>query len=246
MSGSEGIEGRPTGYRGALRAYLRQIAKYKLLSRSGEFRLAQSSQEGDEEARRRLVEGNLRLVVKIALEYRTASLRLEDMISEGNIGLIEAAKRFDPDRGVRFVSYAAWWVRKYVVTALHDASKASSMPLAPGPMRRPDGSPGPRGKILSLEDFLHNSGKRMIVDEVPQPGEGPDETVLAHDLQQAMISVLDRLPERFRRILEMHYGLDGEPPRTLQEIGNALGFTREHVRQLEIQALDRARRLLSG
>ena len=70
--------------------------------------------------------------------------------------------------------------------------------------------------------------------------------MLAHDLQQAMISVLDRLPERFRRMLEMHYGLDGEPPRTLQEIGNALGFTREHVRQLEIQALDRARRLLSG
>ena len=229
-------------YRGALRAYLEQIRPIGLLTESGEYRLAVDSRAGDEAARNRLLEANLRLVVKIALEYRHSPVKLEDLIAEGNIGLIQAVKRFDPNRGVRFVSYASWWVRKYMVAALNDSTKAATSPL---PRDAGSVTPIKRARVLSLEDFLHNSGDRVLLEKVaPADAEDPEHLVVESDLQEALRSVLGRIPALERRVLEMHYGLDGGPPRTLQLIGQELRCTREHVRQIELRARDRARRLL--
>jgi RNA polymerase sigma factor (sigma-70 family) len=231
-------------YRGALRAYLEQIRPFRLLTESGEYRLAVDSRAGDEAARNRLLEANLRLVVKIALEYRHSPVKLEDLIAEGNVGLIQAVKRFDPNRGVRFVSYASWWVRKYMVAALNDSTKAATSPLPRGASMAVD-ERTKRARVLSLEDFLHNSGDRVLLEKVaPRNEEDPEHLVVASDLQEALRSVLERIPALERRVLEMHYGLDGAPPRTLQVIGQELRCTREHVRQIELRARDRARRLL--
>jgi RNA polymerase sigma factor (sigma-70 family) len=229
-------------YRGALRAYLEQIRPFGLLTESGEHRLAVGSRAGDEAARNRLLEANLRLVVKIALEYRHSPVKLEDLIAEGNIGLIQAVKRFDPNRGVRFVSYASWWVRKYMVAALNVSTKAATSPL---PRDAGSSIPARRARVLSLEDFLHNSGDRVLLEKVsPSDVEDPEHIVVAGDLQDALRTVLGRIPSIERRVLEMHYGLDGNPPRTLQAIGQELRCTREHVRQIELRARERARRLL--
>lgn len=229
-------------YRGALRAYLEQIRPIGLLTESGEYRLAVDSRAGDEAARNRLLVANLRLVVKIALEYRHSPVKLEDLIAEGNIGLIHAVKRFDPTRGVRFVSYASWWVRKYMVAALNESTKASTSPLPRG--GEPQAHPK-RARVLSLEDFMHNSGDRVLLEKVaPHDAEDPEHVVVAGDLQDALRSVLGRIPELERRVLTMHYGLDGATPCTLQAIGQELRCTREHVRQIELRARDRARRLL--
>lgn len=231
-------------YRGALRAYLEQIRPFGLLTQSGEYRLAVDSRAGNDEARNRLLEANLRLVVKIALEYRHSPVKLEDLIAEGNIGLIQAVKRFDPHRGVRFVSYASWWVRKYMVAALNDSTRAATSPL-PRDAGGDVAARAKRARVLSLEDFLHNSGDRVLLEKVaPNDAEDPEHLVVASDLQEALRSVLGRMPELERRVLEMHYGLDGAPPRTLQVIGQALHCTREHVRQIELRARERARRLL--
>jgi RNA polymerase sigma factor (sigma-70 family) len=230
-------------YQGALASYLKAIRRYQLLSQSGEHNLASQKTQ---QAQNQLVESNLRLVVKIAKEYRTASIGLEDLISEGNLGLIEAAERFDPSRGVRFLSYASWWIRKYMLRALERHAHVTSSPK-PSVRGTDGGAPArvERQRILSLGDFMQSSGERDVIETIVSESiPGPEARILATDLVQALVSVLHKLPAKEREILVAHFGLDGTPGRTLQEIGEARGVTRERVRQLEHRALERARRLL--
>lgn len=231
------------GYQGALASYLKAIKRYQLLSQSGEHNLAS---QNTKQAKHSLVESNLRLVVKIAKEYRTASIGLEDLISEGNLGLIEAAERFDPSRGVRFLSYASWWIRKYMLRALERHVHLTSSPKPAGRERDGTVTARPeRQRILSLGDFLQTSGERDIIETIAsESADGPEARILATDLVQALVSVLHILSKREREILVEHFGLDGTPGRTLQEIGEARGITRERVRQLERRALSRARNLM--
>jgi RNA polymerase sigma factor, sigma-70 family len=118
----------------ALTAHLRNLRRYELLTRSGEHRLARQQRDHPSSpqaiaARRRLLEANLRIVVKLAHEYRGYGVSLDELIQEGNLGLIEAAARFDPDRGVRFVSYAVWWIRKFMLESIRRASKNRNVPV---------------------------------------------------------------------------------------------------------------------
>lgn len=229
-----------------LRPYLRSIRRYPLLSRTGEHRLAQESRLGDEASRRALVEANLRLVVKIVLGYRPSGM-VEDLVSEGNIGLMEAARRFDPSRGVAFASYAAWWIRKFVVASLERNAAQSSFPVPAqlGEPARECGRPK-RVRLASLDSDLSDSGDSRGEAGPRQEGPGPEDTALERDLEEALRSVLDRMPETERRLLLSRFGLDGGPVRTLKEIGAELGCTRERARQIEQRALERARRLLEA
>lgn len=254
VSDERGDKRRGPGPKNALQRYLQSIRDIKLLTQSGEVRLAVASRQGVEAARRELVERNLRLVVKIALSYRSSTTSLEELIAEGNLGLMEAARRFDPERRVRFVSYAAWWVRKYMVTALHRGSQHATSPTPnAGPARGAAGGPSAsaarpaRQRILSFEDFMHDSGDRQFIEgRASLDAPDPEETILERQLEDALASILDKLPPMERQILEWHYGIGGGPVRTLHEIGQALGYTRERVRQVELRALDRARRLLEA
>jgi RNA polymerase primary sigma factor len=214
-----------------LRSYLSAIRRYPLLTRTGEHRLALESRQGVEAARRALVEGNLRLVVKIAMGYQPSSLPVEDLVSEGNIGLMEAARRYDPSRGVPFASYAAFWIKKYVVAALERNTAQSSLPLPETATRR---------RIASLDSLPSEDGEARAED----PRSGPEDLALQRDLEEALRSVLYRMPAAERTMLASRFGLDGEPARTLQEVGTLLGCTRERARQIERRALERARRLL--
>jgi len=218
------------GYRDALQSYLKTIRRYKLLTQSGEYRLAVASQEGVELAKKQMVEANLRLVVHLAKEYRHTRVALEDLIAEGNLGLIEAVNRFDPDRGVRFVAYAAWWIRKYMLQAVDRQSHRAST-------RRP--------RILSFAEFMRDSSDAQVLERVAdESAEDPENVALERQLESALQSVLHRLPAREREILSSHFGLDGRPPRSLKEIGREIDLTRERVRQIELRAFDRVRRLL--
>ena len=256
MPRSPGEKKQPAGYGGALQSYLKAIRRFKLLTRSGEFRLATASRQGVEHAQNAMVEANLRLVVKIAMEYRHTHVGLDDLIAEGNLGLIEAAKRFDPERGVRFVSYAAWWIRKFMLQAVQRQAHQTSTPARPSdrpasaPVDSRSGAPGrppTRLRILSYDDFVQNSSDRHVLEKFAL-GEAaePEDLILEKQLEEALAAVLPRLPEQERTILSEHYGLDGNAPRTLQEIGASLGVTRERIRKIELRALERARRLLQG
>jgi RNA polymerase primary sigma factor len=240
------------GARPGLRTYLDSIRRYPLLTASGERSLAVESRQGVDAARRALVEANLRLVVKIALSYRTFGVPLEDLVSEGNIGLMEAARRFDPTRGVRFANYASWWIRKCMVAALHRNATQSSYPVRLGPPGNagaegisPSTSIRTRRRLVSYEAFLTDSGEPRMQRALPRDEAlDPEEVVLERDLADSLRSILHRIPAAERRILESRFGLDGRSRRTLQGLGELLGCTRERVRQLELRALERARRLL--
>ncbi len=254
---------RSNGYRGALHRYLDSIRKYEFLTPSGEFKIASRVVAQDQAARNALVEANLRFVVKIAHEYRNYGTPLEDLISEGNLGLMEAARRFDPSRRVRFSNYAAWWIRKYMVAALsRNVVQISSLAPAPPREKEEKGSLRPpeehgaltsqgtrrrpvRQRLISLEAFTRNDGDRGILEKLAADVEDPDEVIFQQELADALRNILPFLPKQERLILTTRYGLDGDVPLTLHEIGRALGCTRERVRQLEVKALARARRLLS-
>ncbi|MBZ5640493.1 MAG: sigma-70 family RNA polymerase sigma factor [Acidobacteriia bacterium] len=250
---------RGSGYRGALESYLREIRQYDFLSTSGEFRVAVKSHARDEEARKLLIESNLRFVVRIAREYRNSGTPIEDLISEGNLGLMEAARRFDPTRGVRFSSYAAWWIRKHMVAALNRTVSQLSSPL-PQPTDGNGASAGSpagarrdlpprraaRQRLVSLEAFTRSDGDRGILEKLATDDDGPDVPLLQQELADAIRAILPFLPKQERLILSTHFGLDGEVPLTLHAIGRTLGCSRERVRQLEVKALTRARHLLLG
>lgn len=245
---SRGGSRRAGGNAGSLQRYLNSIRRYELLTKSGEFRVATASRAGIEKARKDLVEANLRLVVKLAMDYRHARIGLDDLIAEGNLGLIEAAARFDPGRGVRFASYASWWIRKFLIQAIDRQAHQTTTPARRPSEELPEPErPMPRReRILSFDDFMQTSGDRHILETIASgTAVDPRDVVLERQLAQALTGILPRMPALERSILAAHYGLNGEPPRTLQQIGKELSLTRERVRQIEQRAIARARRLLS-
>lgn len=239
--------GKGGKYAGALQSYLKSIRQIELLTKSGEFRVATASRAGQEKARKDLVEANLRLVVKLAMDYKHTRIGMDDLIAEGNLGLIEAAARFDPGRGVRFASYASWWIRKFLIQAIDRQAHQTTSPARGMAEARPSQEPLPRReRILSFDDFMQTSSDRHVLETIASGAcVDPRDVVLERQLAQALTAVLPRMPEQERTILASHYGLDGQPPRTLQQIGKLLGLTRERVRQIEQRAIVRARRLLS-
>lgn len=247
MAKSGDRPGAKRRYRGALTSHLRDIGRYDLLTQSREVEIAKAVRQGQKTARNELVKANLRLVVKIASEYRHTQVPREELIAEGEIGLIEAANRFDPERGTRFVSYAAWWIRKYMFQAVERHAHQTSSPLASRPADEP-GEPRPRRRrqrILSIETFMQTSSDRHILETIAsETSIDPEGVVLGRQLARAIRKLLPRLPGHEGKILAAHFGLDGAPPRTLQQIGKELGLTRERVRQIELRALERARRLM--
>jgi RNA polymerase primary sigma factor len=241
---------RKDTYRGALQSYLRSIRRYPLLTSSGEQRLAKRSQLGEARAHERLVKSNLRLVVKIAREHSRPGVPIEDLISEGNLGLIEAAKRFEPGRGARFVTYASWWIRKYVLAAVRRHVNEGSAPVPGARAGSRDGKDSRLGRlarrILSFGEVARGDEHTPIEIRVASPDSLPDVKVNRLQVVGALHEALSHLSERDRRIVEQHYGLDGSPPKSLQAIAEEMGCTREWVRQIEHRTIERARRILEA
>ena len=199
---------------GTLAAYLREIAKLPRLTIAEERELGSRIQvERDEAALSRLVESNLRFVVSYAKRYRGFGVSFLDLIHEGNLGLIEAARRFDPSRNVKFISYAVWWVREAMMHVLSDQTRA----LSP-----------------------HSSrvvGDTLGCDDVPLI---EDEMIHQADLHELMEALRD-LDGKEREVVRLRFGLEDDQPRTLQEIGNHLHLSRERVRQIESRAKEKLR-----
>ncbi len=259
-----------------LRRYLQEIGRFPKLTPEEERELGRRVKEHqDPEALRRLVEANLRFVVAYAKRFRHSRVSLLDLINEGNIGLIQAAKKFDPDRNVKFITYAVWWIRQAILHALSeygttfrlpqkqanvlyrlersrqalgrelertptDAELADELGLLPEDVRVLLAS---NQNILSLNQPVDQDGDAEFGDLLEQyviPG--TDEELLRQSFQETLHRALGELSEKERQILALRYGLDDDQPRTLREIGERLGISRERVRQIENQALTKLRR----
>lgn len=243
--------GTASGRRGAMDRYLEEIGRYPLLDREEEARLARRARERDDgAARRRLVTSNLRFVVAVAKRYRGRGVAFEELVNEGNVGLVRAAERFDERHGVRFVTYAAWWVRQAILAALSAAGPRTS------PARDRNGRPrtgvvreagsgrrrARRVRFVSLDDPGPGRRDGALEERVPDPGaDDPGSSVERRALRDLLDAGLAFLPEREERVLRGYFGLDGRPARSLERLGRELGVSGERVRQLKDRALDRLR-----
>ena len=261
-----------------LKLYLDEIAKFPPLTEEEEKRVGERAREGDLVALRRLIESNLKFVVSYVKKYRGMGLGLLDLINEGNVGLIEAAKRFDPTRNVRFISYAVWWIRQAILHALSQYSRIYNIPqklsdqisamkkktaelkgeLGREPTRAEvartmglseedvDDLAVLEEKNVSLSDRLSDDGLEVedrISDDLSPPVEYQ---IIKSSVQQQIRATIGELDEKEAVVLKLRFGLDDDRPRTLQEIGNEMGLTRERIRQIEQKAmrkLSRSRRL---
>ena len=220
-----------------LAAYLREIAKLPRLTVDEERELgARIQQDRDQAAISRMVESNLRFVVSFAKRYRGLGVSFLDLIHEGNLGLIEAAKRFDPNRNVKFITYAVWWIRESMMHALSDQTRAFSFPPKLFAVL------GTGADDVSLNDPVTADGSRQVADTLAQD-QAPIEDEMIHqsDLDE-LASALSELDGKEREIVRLRFGLEDDEPRTLQEIGDRLHLSRERVRQIESRAKDKLRR----
>jgi len=229
---------------GTLTVYLRDIAKLPRLTIDEERSLGACIRDGHGEAAdkalTRLVEANLRFVVSYAKRYRGLGVSFLDLIHEGNLGLIEAARRFDPSRNVKFITYAVWWIREALLHVLADQTRAICFPpklFATLHRNIAD---------VSLSDPVSGRGDRsggeladvLALDLVP-PIE--DEMIHQSDLDELTAALRD-LDGKEREVVRLRFGLEDDEPRTLQEIGDRLHLSRERVRQIESRAKEKLRR----
>jgi RNA polymerase primary sigma factor len=252
-----------------LKLYVRQIGDGPLLTREEERELARRKDAGDDEAKRRLIEANLRLVMSITRNYTKSGVPLLDLIQEGNLGLIRAVEKFDYRMGYKLSTYATWWIRQAITRALADQGRTIRLPvhvadqvrrlmrarrqLAQKLNREPTHaelakeSGFPEKRVQELLDLVEDpvsletpvgDGESLYGDLIEDiHSEHPDELTAKRLRSRELAVAIARLNPRMRKVLALRFGLDGETPQTLEEVGTRLGITRERVRQLEARAL---------
>lgn len=277
--------GRRTGTRGfadapaerdATRLYLNEIGAARLLSPREELRVARRVRRGDQRARQRMIVCNLRLVVKIARRYLDRGLPLLDLIEEGNLGLIHAVRKFDPERGFRFSTYATWWIRQSIERAIMNQSRTVRLPIhvlkdisaclraARTLQGRGTGVPSSADIARHLERSTAEIERLLALHECfalgsPSDDErSPLDTIAAdRDCEPARCvdrdhvhALLDdwvfRLGDKQRAVVERRFGLNGCSRCTLEQIGHEIGVTRERVRQIQLDALRSLKQMMES
>jgi RNA polymerase primary sigma factor len=262
-----------------LETYLREINETPLLSAEEEKELALRIGDGDNEARDQMVRANLRLVVNIARSYTGKGLGLQDLIEEGNLGLLRAVEGFDPSMNTRFSTYASYWIKQSIKRALVNTAKTIRIPaymvellakwrrasskLQDELGRQPThdevarclGLPKKKLNIIKKAIRIYNSVPQTdqteagwSIDEMLMDGrsKAPDTEMVETDDLKHVLELLHKMDPREATVLRMRFGLDDEEPKTLKEIGERLGLTRERVRQIESEALSKLNESLSA
>lgn len=274
-----------TGVRGsnaeldATRLYLQEIGYVPLLTPEEEVKYARAAQRGCADGRRRMIEANLRLVVKIARRYMNRGLPLLDLIEEGNLGLIRAVEKFDPERGFRFSTYATWWIRQTVERAVmsqtrtirlpihvvkeigsflkasrrlnqeldHEPSAEEIAQMLSRPVADVERLSSLNERTASVDVPVSPGSDRLIIDAIADESNPDPASLLADEnLRSCLDSWLEKLSDKQREVVERRFGLHGHSSATLEEVGRALGVTRERVRQIQMEAMRRLRDILEG
>ena len=267
---------RPEGTTDALQLFLKDIGKVRLLTAQEEVDLAKQIERGAFDAKQKLVESNLRMVVSIAKNYRNQGLPFLDLIQEGTIGLVRASEKFDYRKGFKFSTYATWWIRQAVARALAEKARTIRIPvhiveklnkigraerkLVTALGREP--TPKEIAEVTGIDpeevDSIKRSAQAPISLEKPvgdeeesefgqfiadERAESPYESAVEILTKEALRDALENLSYRERRVLELRYGIGGEHPRALEEVGRTFNVTRERIRQIESQSLKKLQNL---
>jgi len=270
------IDFRPDMTTDSLQLFLKDIGKVRLLTAQEEVELAKRIERGDLDAKQKMVESNLRLVVSIAKNYRNQGLPFLDLIQEGTLGLVRAAEKFDYRKGFKFSTYATWWIRQAIARALADKARTIRIPvhvveklnkigraerkLVTELGREP--TPEEIAEVTGIDpeevESIKRSAQTPVSLEKPvgdeeesefgqfiadERAESPYDRAAEILTKEALRDALENLSYRERRVLELRYGLGGEQPRTLDEVGKTFNVTRERIRQIENQSLKKLQSL---
>jgi RNA polymerase nonessential primary-like sigma factor len=259
------------------RLYLKEIEVSPLLTAEEEVYYSRLSLKGDSKARDKMIESNLRLVVKIARRYMNRGLALLDLIEEGNLGLIRAVEKFDPERGFRFSTYATWWIRQTIERGLMNQTRTIRLPihvikelntylraarkltqqlnreataedvakLLDKPVKDVEKMFRLADRVSSVDIPMGGDGERPLLDIIPDDNNLDPSTILQDEsVMDHLDNWLDELDEKQRNVVVRRFGLRNYPRGTLEEVGLELGVTRERVRQIQMDALRKLRRIL--
>jgi RNA polymerase nonessential primary-like sigma factor len=263
----------------AIQLYLKEIEYSPLLTPSEEVKFGRLARKGNEEGRTKMIVCNLRLVVKISRRYMNRGLALPDLIEEGNLGLIHAVEKFDPERGFRFSTYATWWIRQHIERALMNQTRTIRLPIhinkelnaylrksrelmqingeEPSVTEVAEALGKPIERIRKLLKFGERTGSLDIsigkdsdsplVNFVSEPSAPePDELIRDKDINDSVENWLYQLDLKQQEVIVRRFGLHGHDNATLEQVGKELGLTRERVRQIQMEALKRLRRIMEN
>ncbi|NLE65017.1 MAG: RNA polymerase sigma factor RpoD/SigA [Elusimicrobia bacterium] len=263
----------------SIRAYLKDVRPIPLLKPEEEVSLARKVQKGDPEARDTMIRANLRLVISIAKRYTNLGIPLSDLIEEGNIGLMRSVEKFDPEKGYRFSTYSAWWIKQSISRAIIDQGKMIRVPVYMNEEigkykkaiealthklgRKPQYGEVAKKMQLSVERVRELDQAIMKMSSLDAPigeeGDGqvhdivedenlaaPDQHVESFLNKERARNILEALNDRERQIIELRFGLTDEDPKTLAEIADIMGISRERVRQLETTILKKLRQVIKA
>lgn len=261
----------------ATQIYLNEIGFSPLLTPEEEVHYGRLAQKGDPAGRQRMIESNLRLVVKIARRYLNRGLSLLDLIEEGNLGLIRAVEKFDPERGFRFSTYATWWIRQTIERALMNQTRTIRLPIhvvkelnvylraareltqkldheataeeIADFLDKPVGTVkrmlGLNERVSSVDYPMGAESDKPLIDTIADENEdGPESNLVDDDVKQHVDEWLVELSDKQREVVLRRFGLRGHEAATLEEVGEEIGLTRERVRQIQVEALKKLRRML--
>ncbi len=261
-----------------LSSYLEAIDKIPLLSYEEEYELAVRAKNGDKKARDKIVSSNLRFVVSVAKKYRGQGLALEDLIDEGNIGLMTAVDKYEPEKGYHFISYAVWWIRQSILKALAEQSRPVRLPLNRSNelitiMKAKNeliasGNANPRAEDIAersgidvdtVKNLLDITKEMVSLDSplkssdngdddsslelfISDEGENPEGMMINHMMSKDVESLLSVLSDKERDIIEKRFGFNSQDPMSLSQIGKEYNLTKERIRQIERNALEKLRK----
>lgn len=213
--------------RESIAPYLRQMGSRPQLTREQEYALVRRARKGDERARETLAVSNLAFVVAVAKKFAHRGARLDDLVQEGNVGLMKAIEHFDPKKNVRFATYAVWWIRAYITRFLKDNRSQVR------------GGESERGSMVdfSLDVTIDEDGETTFLERLEEPSAGPQDTFIGkeqdQEVQAALAKVKKRIGDLGWDIVQER--LTQDKPRTLEELGQRWGVSRERVRQVELK-----------
>lgn len=260
----------------ATQIYLNEIGFTPLLSSEEETKYGRLALRGNKKARAKMIECNLRLVVKISRRYMNRGMALLDLIEEGNLGLMHAVEKFDPERGFRFSTYATWWIRQTIERAImnqtrtirlpihvlkelnvylragqeitkyldHEATPEEIAEILERPLEEVQHMLGLNEKVASVDSTIGSNNDTPLLEMLADDNKDPVDLLIEDDLHLHLEEWLHELTENQQQVIARRFGLRGHEHATLEEVGDAIGLTRERVRQIQVEALQSFRRII--